>query len=209
MKLETIIQLFNENHLKENHIRYNIPSDRLELFIQWLIDNEEDLNGRNLQSNQIQVLRICRMGLCGCCKNIIHFDDVIDDDNTYWYRNPCWNHLVSLYNHDIEKYVLDYNEDNGRMTLRTENSRREQVDCDDCIEQRQKQRRKIQLLNQMSKSRCKAPSDCPICMEEIELDTHQMQLKCKHTFHPACITRWAEKQPSCPNCRRDIIKSAV
>ncbi|GBG26348.1 E3 ubiquitin-protein ligase AMFR [Hondaea fermentalgiana] len=46
---------------------------------------------------------------------------------------------------------------------------------------------------------------CSICMDRLE--THIVQLPCKHLFHRGCLIRWFERcrldraQPSCPLCR--------
>ena len=49
------------------------------------------------------------------------------------------------------------------------------------------------------------PSDtdfcCPICRDG---DGNVATLKCYHTFHTECITKWCNRVASCPMCRTSI-----
>ena len=41
--------------------------------------------------------------------------------------------------------------------------------------------------------------ECSIC-----LDTTDVTLPCKHTFHGACLAKWLIKNPTCPYCRDTV-----
>ena len=44
--------------------------------------------------------------------------------------------------------------------------------------------------------------ECSICLESVNNRSEGGYLKCKHSFHHACITSWIKKnRRSCPNCR--------
>ncbi|KXS18671.1 hypothetical protein M427DRAFT_42342 [Gonapodya prolifera JEL478] len=40
---------------------------------------------------------------------------------------------------------------------------------------------------------------CSICLETLGGETEA--LKCRHTFHKACVEAWRKKKPTCPMCR--------
>lgn len=46
---------------------------------------------------------------------------------------------------------------------------------------------------------------CPICFDEILSDADITT--CKHWFHKQCLTKWLQKQHTCPCCRGFIIES--
>ena len=49
--------------------------------------------------------------------------------------------------------------------------------------------------------------DCVICQDEIRSRQHCTILKCNHTFHKKCISRWLVNDcqlPTCPCCRMDV-----
>ena len=52
--------------------------------------------------------------------------------------------------------------------------------------------------------------ECPICYEEITLETGIVNMACKHSFHFRCITGWffaqsnKDQTESCPCCRREM-----
>lgn len=46
--------------------------------------------------------------------------------------------------------------------------------------------------------------DCSICFETITAETGHCTLGCAHTFHLACLSRWAQSTASCPLCRKEL-----
>ena len=46
--------------------------------------------------------------------------------------------------------------------------------------------------------------DCSICYESITASTGHCTLGCAHTFHLACLSRWAQSTASCPLCRKEL-----
>ena len=46
--------------------------------------------------------------------------------------------------------------------------------------------------------------DCSICYESITASTGHCTLGCAHTFHLACLSRWAQNTASCPLCRKEL-----
>ena len=47
---------------------------------------------------------------------------------------------------------------------------------------------------------------CVICQEEFKSKESLKITPCEHIFHPACISKWLEKEctrPTCPSCRHD------
>jgi len=46
--------------------------------------------------------------------------------------------------------------------------------------------------------------DCSICFETITASTGHCTLGCSHTFHLACLSRWAQSTASCPLCRKEL-----
>lgn len=48
----------------------------------------------------------------------------------------------------------------------------------------------------------KDDKSCIICTDEYEDETFVTRLKCNHHFHTDCITKWNQKQNSCPLCRK-------
>ena len=47
------------------------------------------------------------------------------------------------------------------------------------------------------------PVVCPICIESIAKEDSK-NLKCSHTFHNDCITKWFVESSICPVCRDDM-----
>ncbi|ESO09990.1 hypothetical protein HELRODRAFT_72756 [Helobdella robusta] len=43
--------------------------------------------------------------------------------------------------------------------------------------------------------------ECSICIEKFNVKTFVCELKCKHAFHIACITKWSKNKETCPLCR--------
>jgi hypothetical protein len=46
--------------------------------------------------------------------------------------------------------------------------------------------------------------DCSICYDSISASTGHCTLGCAHTFHLACLSRWAQSTASCPLCRKEL-----
>ncbi|MCD9639269.1 hypothetical protein HAX54_023677 [Datura stramonium] len=46
--------------------------------------------------------------------------------------------------------------------------------------------------------------NCPICMDELEIDSEASQLPCKHFFHNDCIVPWLNRSNTCPLCRHKL-----
>jgi hypothetical protein len=49
-------------------------------------------------------------------------------------------------------------------------------------------------------------TNCTICLENYEHDSEVRVLRCNHVFHRDCIDSWLPVNPSCPLCRKNIIK---
>ncbi|KAJ7004127.1 hypothetical protein NC653_009105 [Populus alba x Populus x berolinensis] len=47
--------------------------------------------------------------------------------------------------------------------------------------------------------------DCPICLEEYDLENPKLTTKCEHHFHLSCILEWMERSESCPVCDKEMI----
>uniref|UniRef100_A0A6M2EDQ1 RING-type E3 ubiquitin transferase n=1 Tax=Populus davidiana TaxID=266767 RepID=A0A6M2EDQ1_9ROSI len=47
--------------------------------------------------------------------------------------------------------------------------------------------------------------DCPICLEEYDLENPKLTTKCEHQFHLSCILEWMERSESCPVCDKEMI----
>ncbi|CAK7335575.1 unnamed protein product [Dovyalis caffra] len=47
--------------------------------------------------------------------------------------------------------------------------------------------------------------DCPICLEEYDLENPKLTTKCEHHFHLSCILEWMERSESCPVCDKETI----
>lgn len=43
--------------------------------------------------------------------------------------------------------------------------------------------------------------ECPICIEDFEINKKCITLNCSHTFHSICIRNWLKKKNICPYCR--------
>ncbi len=47
---------------------------------------------------------------------------------------------------------------------------------------------------------------CSICHENYNSELVRV-LDCGHIFHKKCIKKWIKNNPSCPNCREDVLVS--
>ncbi|CAN8272848.1 unnamed protein product [Cochlearia groenlandica] len=47
--------------------------------------------------------------------------------------------------------------------------------------------------------------DCPICLEEYDMENPQLVAKCEHHFHLACILEWMERSETCPVCNKEMV----
>lgn len=45
---------------------------------------------------------------------------------------------------------------------------------------------------------------CAICLQNIKKRQICIKLKCKHTYHIDCITKWKGHKKNCPECRTII-----
>ncbi|TPX45985.1 hypothetical protein SeLEV6574_g03501 [Synchytrium endobioticum] len=49
------------------------------------------------------------------------------------------------------------------------------------------------------------PSEnCQICLIDYETNEEVAKLRCKHRYHPDCISRWLETSVNCPLCRANV-----
>lgn len=46
--------------------------------------------------------------------------------------------------------------------------------------------------------------DCIICFEEYKEGDIIIELECKHIYHDPCISKWLQKDLSCPMCRTQL-----
>ncbi|RZC86282.1 hypothetical protein C5167_007465 [Papaver somniferum] len=52
--------------------------------------------------------------------------------------------------------------------------------------------------------------DCIVCLERfIKGETCRSLPRCKHVFHASCVDSWLIQVPSCPLCRRIVVKPGV
>ncbi|XP_056846783.1 probable E3 ubiquitin-protein ligase RHB1A isoform X2 [Raphanus sativus] len=47
--------------------------------------------------------------------------------------------------------------------------------------------------------------DCPICLEEYDMENPKLVAKCEHHFHLACILEWIERSETCPVCNKEMV----
>ena len=59
---------------------------------------------------------------------------------------------------------------------------------------------RLTLANKKLHIKC----ECPICLEDIELDTCIYDTYCNHNFHKECLYRWKNIKYSCPICNRSL-----
>eukprot|EP00250_Pteridium_aquilinum_P000773 c10937_g1_i1 orf=46-1158(+) len=54
----------------------------------------------------------------------------------------------------------------------------------------------------------KGCNECVVCLADFEGGDELKQLpKCKHMFHPGCISSWLASHTTCPLCRRSLVNS--
>lgn len=46
--------------------------------------------------------------------------------------------------------------------------------------------------------------ECIICFDDYKSDDKIAELECNHIYHDSCITRWLQKDLSCPICRSQL-----
>ena len=46
--------------------------------------------------------------------------------------------------------------------------------------------------------------ECIICFSDYKSDDKLAELECNHIYHDSCITRWLQKDLSCPICRSQL-----
>ena len=51
---------------------------------------------------------------------------------------------------------------------------------------------------------CTASGDCSICLNSITPEEMIYDIPCGHVFHQSCLSKWLDRQPSCPLCRAKI-----
>ncbi|KAK9276604.1 hypothetical protein L1049_006139 [Liquidambar formosana] len=49
--------------------------------------------------------------------------------------------------------------------------------------------------------------ECPICLEEYDVENPKIIAACEHHFHLACILEWMERSDTCPACDQEMIFS--
>ncbi|KAL1190756.1 E3 ubiquitin-protein ligase AIRP1 [Cardamine amara subsp. amara] len=47
--------------------------------------------------------------------------------------------------------------------------------------------------------------ECPICLEEYDIENPKLLTKCGHDFHLACILEWMERSEACPVCDKELV----
>lgn len=193
MKLEQLIEIFYANKLTKNILYHNTSKTEFIAFYHWVHDNFDELNLNKMLPNQIQALRMMFVGLCNCCSKLIDIHDIVDTTNSRWCGPYYWKNW-ELYDTNTEKTLLNYHVSGVVGT------------CRPCIKENKRKMKMKELKKNMKKSKCKQDDYCcPICMDDIEKETHQIRLKCKHAFHPTCISEWTTSKSTCPCCRSDII----
>ncbi|KAK9143804.1 hypothetical protein Syun_013204 [Stephania yunnanensis] len=51
----------------------------------------------------------------------------------------------------------------------------------------------------------KEEEDCPICLEEYDVENPRIVTKCDHHFHLSCILEWMERSDTCPVCDQETV----
>ena len=47
-------------------------------------------------------------------------------------------------------------------------------------------------------------TNCPICLEDININEKIIKLSCNHCYHKSCLLPWINVNKTCPMCRIDI-----
>lgn len=47
--------------------------------------------------------------------------------------------------------------------------------------------------------------NCPICLEEYDVENPKIDLQCEHHFHLGCILEWMERSDTCPVCDKEMV----
>lgn len=48
--------------------------------------------------------------------------------------------------------------------------------------------------------------ECPICLEEIDVEQGVMTKDCHHIFHRECLKHWLQVNSTCPLCRLSLAR---
>ena len=48
--------------------------------------------------------------------------------------------------------------------------------------------------------------ECPICLEEVTVESGVMTKECHHIFHRHCLQHWLQVNSTCPLCRLSLVK---
>lgn len=65
----------------------------------------------------------------------------------------------------------------------------------------------IQHLNRSENENSEA--ECVVCVSTIAVGDEVVNLRCGHSFHPTCISRWLRRSGTCPNCRARALDSEL
>lgn len=52
--------------------------------------------------------------------------------------------------------------------------------------------------------KCAQTVECSICLNPVESEGTIYDIPCKHVFHENCLSKWLERQQTCPLCRAKI-----
>lgn len=47
-------------------------------------------------------------------------------------------------------------------------------------------------------------SECPICLDELTVESAVQTHQCHHTFHTTCLKHWLQVNTACPLCRKNL-----
>ena len=47
-------------------------------------------------------------------------------------------------------------------------------------------------------------ANCSICLKDIKTEDQMARLRCKHTYHMMCVTKWLEVSKTFPLCRYQV-----
>jgi E3 ubiquitin-protein ligase synoviolin len=63
---------------------------------------------------------------------------------------------------------------------------------------------KLEKLGDPTEEELEADRNCSVCLGDIETPAGAKRLPCRHCFHSQCLTRWLERNNTCPYCRAEI-----